>query len=105
MGTVDENNHINFYDGKIHVADPEGNQFAKYDSKDYADHIAERVEPWSYLKFPYLKNVGWNGFTDGMDSGVYCATPSPGSMLRMGWRHPRHKRLSKNSTKHRVARK
>jgi F420-non-reducing hydrogenase large subunit len=27
------------------------------------------------LKFPYLKGVGWNGFTDGMDSGVYCATP------------------------------
>ena len=75
MGTVDENNHINFYDGKIRVTDPEGNEFVKYDAKDYMKHIAERVEPWSYLKFPYLKNVGWNGFTDGMDSGVYCATP------------------------------
>jgi len=75
MGTVDENNLINFYDGKIRVTDPEGKEFVKYDSKDYADHITERVEPWSYLKFPYLKNVGWNGFTDGMDSGVYCATP------------------------------
>ena len=75
MGTVDENNHINFYDGMIRVTDPEGNEFAKYHPKDYADHIAERVEPWTYLKFPYLKNVGWNGFVDGMDSGVYCATP------------------------------
>jgi F420-non-reducing hydrogenase large subunit len=75
MGTVDENNHINFYDGKIRVTDPEGKEFVKYESKDYMKHIAERVEPWSYLKFPYLKNVGWNGFTDGMDSGVYCATP------------------------------
>ena len=75
MGTVDENNHINFYDGKIRVTDPEGKEFVKYDAKDYMKHIAERVEPWSYLKFPYLKNVGWNGFTDGMDSGVYCATP------------------------------
>ncbi|MES0360732.1 MAG: Ni/Fe hydrogenase subunit alpha, partial [Anaerolineales bacterium] len=75
MGTVDENNHINFYDGMIRVTDPEGNEFAKYHPKDYAEHIAERVEPWSYLKFPYLKNVGWNGFVDGMDSGVYCATP------------------------------
>jgi F420-non-reducing hydrogenase large subunit len=27
------------------------------------------------LKFPYLKGVGWKGFVDGMDSGVYCATP------------------------------
>jgi F420-non-reducing hydrogenase large subunit len=75
MGTVDENNHINFYDGMIRVTDPEGKEFVKYEAKDYMNHVAERVEPWSYLKFPYLKNVGWNGFTDGMDSGVYCATP------------------------------
>ena len=75
MGTVDENNHVNFYDGMIRVTDPEGKEFAKYDAKDYAEHIAERVESWSYLKFPYLKNVGWNGFVDGVDSGVYCATP------------------------------
>jgi len=75
MGTVDENNKVNFYDGKIRVVDPEGHEFVKYDSKDYADHITERVEPWSYLKFPYLKNVGWKGFVDGMDSGVYTCTP------------------------------
>jgi len=75
MGTVDENNHVNFYDGKIRVVDPNGKEYVKYDAKDYAQHIAERVEPWTYLKFPYLKNVGWNGFVDGIDSGVYCATP------------------------------
>jgi F420-non-reducing hydrogenase large subunit len=39
------------------------------------DWIAERVEPWTYLKFPYLKKVGWKGLVDGKDSGVYCATP------------------------------
>ncbi|UCD98075.1 MAG: Ni/Fe hydrogenase subunit alpha [Chloroflexota bacterium] len=75
MGTVDNNNRVNFYDGKIRVVDPEGKEYIKYDAKDYSEHIAERVEPWSYLKFPYLKQVGWNGFVDGMDSGVYCATP------------------------------
>lgn len=75
MGTVDENNLVNFYDGKIRVVDPDGKEFVKYDAKDYAQHIAERVEPWTYLKFPYLKNVGWKGFVDGNDSGVYCATP------------------------------
>ena len=36
---------------------------------------AERVEPWTYLKFPYLKKVGWKGFVDGKDSGIYIATP------------------------------
>jgi len=75
MGTVDEKNPINFYDGLIRVTGPDGKEFVKYPAKDYAKHIAERVEPWSYLKFPYLKNVGWKGFVDGMDSGVYCATP------------------------------
>ena len=75
MGTVDENNHANFYDGMIRVTDPEGKEFVKYESKEYAQHIAERVEPWTYLKYPYLKNVGWKGFVDGVESGVYCATP------------------------------
>ncbi|NQS91479.1 MAG: Ni/Fe hydrogenase subunit alpha, partial [Chloroflexi bacterium] len=75
MGTVDDNNHINFYDGLIRVTGPDGKELVKYPAKDYAKHIAERVEPWSYLKFPYLKDVGWKGFVDGVDSGVYCATP------------------------------
>jgi len=75
MGTVDENNLSNFYDGMIRVTGPDGKELVKYPAKDYAKHIAERVEPWSYLKFPYLKAVGWNGFVDGVDSGVYCATP------------------------------
>ncbi len=75
MGTVDKNNLINFYDGLIRVTGPDGKELVKYPAKDYAKHIAERVEPWSYLKFPYLKNVGWKGFVDGVDSGIYCATP------------------------------
>ena len=38
-------------------------------------HIREHVEPWSYITFPYLQSVGWKGFVDGPDSGVYQATP------------------------------
>jgi F420-non-reducing hydrogenase large subunit len=75
MGTVDANNHANFYDGLIRLVDPDGKEFVKYPARDYMKHVAERVEPWSYLKFPYLKGVGWKGFVDGNDSGVYCATP------------------------------
>jgi len=75
MGMVDENNKVNFYDGKVRVVGPDGNEYVKYEPKDYAAHIAEHVEPWTYLKFPYLKNVGWKGFVDGSDSGVYMATP------------------------------
>jgi F420-non-reducing hydrogenase large subunit len=75
MGTVDDSNHVNFYDGMIRVVDPEGNEFVKYSPRQYTRHVAEHVEPWTYLKFPYLKGVGWKGFVDGKDSGVYCATP------------------------------
>ncbi len=75
MGMVDENNRVNFYDGQIRVVDPDGNEFVKYHPRDYQQHIAEHVEPWTYLKFPYLKKIGWKGFVDGKDSGVYMATP------------------------------
>jgi F420-non-reducing hydrogenase large subunit len=75
MGTVDENNHVNFYDGMIRVVGPDGKEHAKYHAKDYQDYVAEHVEPWSYLKFPFLKKIGWKGFEDGIDSGVYKATP------------------------------
>jgi F420-non-reducing hydrogenase large subunit len=75
MGMVDAQNRVNFYDGMIRVVDPEGQEFVQYHPHDYAQHIAEHVEPWTYLKFPYLKNVGWKGFVDGKDSGVYVATP------------------------------
>ena len=75
MGTVDAERRINFYDGLVRVVDPDGNELVTYPPSSYMDHIAERVEPWTYLKFPYLKNVGWKGFVDGPESGVYTATP------------------------------
>jgi len=75
MGLVDENNKVNFYDGKVRVVDTLGNEHCKYSPNEYQDFVAERVEPWSYLKFPYLKKIGWKGFVDGQDSGVYHATP------------------------------
>jgi len=75
MGLVDDQNRVNFYDGKVRVVDPEGNEFAKYGAAEYQQHLAEHVEPWTYLKFPYLKKVGWKGLIGGKDSGVYRATP------------------------------
>ena len=75
MGTVDQSRAPNFYDGRIRVVDTLGNEVALYESGNYLDHVAERVEPWSYLKFPYLKRFGWKGFVDGQESGIYQATP------------------------------
>jgi F420-non-reducing hydrogenase large subunit len=75
MGLVDEHNKVNFYDGKIRVVDPNGKEFAKFEAKDYLEHIAEHVEPWTYVKLPYLKKVGWKGFVDGPESGLYRVGP------------------------------
>ncbi|OPY77311.1 MAG: NAD-reducing hydrogenase HoxS subunit beta [Syntrophorhabdus sp. PtaU1.Bin153] len=75
MGMVDANNKVNFYDGKIRVVDPDGKEFVKYDAAHYLDVVAEKVEPWTYLKFPYLRKVGWKGIVGGKDSGMYQATP------------------------------
>jgi F420-non-reducing hydrogenase large subunit len=71
MGMVDQNNKVNFYEGDIRVVDPTGKEYVRFKAKDYLDHIGEHVEPWSYLKFPYLKGVGWKGLVDGKDSGIY----------------------------------
>jgi F420-non-reducing hydrogenase large subunit len=76
MGLVDAKNRVNFYDGQVRVVDTKGAELVKYEAKDYLKHVAERVEPWSYLKFPFLKAKGWKGFVEGQDSGVYRATPA-----------------------------
>jgi F420-non-reducing hydrogenase large subunit len=75
MGTVDAHNRVNFYDGVVRVVDPEGREVARYAPRDYRDHVEERVVPHSYMKMPYLKQVGWKGLVDGVESGVYAATP------------------------------
>jgi F420-non-reducing hydrogenase large subunit len=75
MGLVDAKNRVNFYDGDVRVTGPDGAELAKFKPADYLNHIVEHVETWSYLKFPFLKNVGWKGLVDGPDSGIYKATP------------------------------
>ncbi len=75
MGTVDENNKVNFYDGKLRIVDPEGKEFAKWAPADYLNNVEEHVEEWTYVKLPYLKKIGWKGLVDGPDSGIYRVAP------------------------------
>ena len=75
MGLVDAQNRVNFYDGLLRVVDPTGKEYAKFPAQKYRDYIAERTEPWSYIKFCYLKPVGWKGFEEGPESGVYAVAP------------------------------
>ena len=75
MGLVDKNNRVNFYDGDIRVVDPNGKEKAKFKPSDYLNYVSEHVEPWTYVKFVYLKSVGWKGFIDGEDSGIFRVAP------------------------------
>ena len=75
IGLVNDDNKVDFYDGWTRIVDPAGNEFAKYKGLDYLEHISERVEPWTYLKVTYLKNVGWQGWVTGKDSGIYRGGP------------------------------
>lgn len=75
MGLVDDHNQVNFYDGDIRVVDQDAKEVAKFQPADYLNYIAEHTEPWSYLKFPFLKKIGWKGFQDGKDSSIYRVAP------------------------------
>ncbi|MBW2107648.1 MAG: Ni/Fe hydrogenase subunit alpha [Deltaproteobacteria bacterium] len=75
MGLVDDHGRLNFYDGRVRVVDPSGKIFAQFSAAQYLDHLEERAEPWTYQKFLYLKRVGWKGFVDGPESGIYRVGP------------------------------
>jgi F420-non-reducing hydrogenase large subunit len=75
MGTVDPNGKVNFYRGQLRVIDPSGKRLHQFEPHEYLRYIAEHVEPWSYIKFPFLKQPGWKGFVDGPGSGLYRVAP------------------------------
>jgi len=75
MGLVNNRNQPDFYAGKIRVVDPSGTEYASFPTQHYLAYIGERVEPWTYGKFCFLKPLGWTGFVDGPESGVYAVAP------------------------------
>lgn len=60
LGLVDANGNVEYYDGKIRVKDSNGGILENdVDPKGYLSIIAEMVEDWSYLKFPFYKPLGY----------------------------------------------
>jgi len=66
-----EDGKLSHTGGEVNVVDPDGDHFVSFTGTDYTDVIREHKESWSYMKFPYLKDIGWDGFEEGEDSGVY----------------------------------
>lgn len=75
MGLVDKNNRVAFYRGDVRVVGTDGAELVRFRPADYLEHLGEHVEPWSYVKFPFLKKLGWTGFTEGPLSGLYRVGP------------------------------
>lgn len=68
FGLITEDNGLELYDGNLRLIDQEGKQLERFPASDYLDYIAEHVENWSYLKFPFYKKYGW-------PDGVYRVGP------------------------------
>jgi NAD-reducing hydrogenase large subunit len=82
LGLVTANGGLELYDGKIRIVDPNGRIVAdQLDPHKYSEYIGEAVEPWSYMKFPYYRPLG---YPDGayrvgplarLNISSHCGTP------------------------------
>jgi F420-non-reducing hydrogenase large subunit len=68
MGLVKPGGVWDVYDGDVRIKDEEGNLFREFKPADYLDTIAEHVKPYSWLKFPYIKDLGY-------PDGIYRVAP------------------------------
>jgi NAD-reducing hydrogenase large subunit len=68
FGLTTPENGLELYDGDIRLISREGATLERFPVDDYLDYISEHVEPWSYLKFPYYKKMGY-------PDGVYRVGP------------------------------
>jgi NAD-reducing hydrogenase large subunit len=97
LGLVTPSGGLEQYDGKIRIMDPHGKIVAdQLDPTKYYEYIGEAVEPWSYMKFPYYKPLG---YPDGayrvgplarLNIASHCGTPLADQELKA------FKKLGKN---------
>jgi len=65
---ITPNKGLELYNGDIRLKSRTGEELEIFSAQNYLDYIAEHVEPWSYLKFPYYKKLGY-------PEGVYRVGP------------------------------
>jgi NAD-reducing hydrogenase large subunit len=69
MGLITESGGLEYYDGLLRVVDSKGEIVVdKFPPERYQELIAEAVEPFSFMKFPYYKELGY-------PQGVYRVGP------------------------------
>ena len=68
FGLTTPQNGLELYDGDVRLISREGMELERFPGIDYLEYIQEHVEPWSYLKFPFYKKLGY-------PDGVYRVGP------------------------------
>lgn len=69
MGLTNERDELEMYDGFLRLQDADGTAVAdRLNPEDYEQFITEQVEPWTYLKSPVYKPLGY-------PAGVYRVGP------------------------------
>ena len=68
LGLITPSKGLELYNGNIRLKSRTGEELEIFNPQNYLDYIAEHVEPWSYLKFPYYKKLGY-------PEGVYRVGP------------------------------
>ena len=56
------------YNGDVRIKDVDGSIYTEYKNLEYKDVVAEHVKPYSWLKFPYIKELGY-------PEGIYRVAP------------------------------
>jgi NAD-reducing hydrogenase large subunit len=89
MGLVTSDGGLEHYDGTLTIMDKDGQVAARcVDPKTYSDFIGEAVEPYSFMKFPYFKAVGYpEGFyrvgpLARLNVASHCDTPLANEELK-----------------------
>jgi len=69
MGLTNENSQLEMYDGFLRIGDVHGGVIADgLKPENYEDYMVEKVEPWTYLKSPFYKPLGY-------PEGIYRVGP------------------------------
>jgi NAD-reducing hydrogenase large subunit len=69
MGLVTVDERAGYYEGKLRFTDSHGNIVAdQLEAANYPDYLGEAVEPFTFMKFPYYKPLGY-------PEGIYRVGP------------------------------
>ncbi len=68
FGLITPENGLELYEGNVRLVDKTGAELERFPIANYLDIVQEHVEPWSYLKFPFYKKMGY-------PDGVYRVGP------------------------------